>query len=97
MNIGEREAVHGKKMIEIRVRFWTDQIAEDKKNIIPKHCWDSGVVRMSSNDLHSIKCLSPIPFNSIPEILPNIEKLLKNHGIKLHLGRKSRSYYSETG
>lgn len=96
MNIGEREAVHGKKMIEIRVRFWTDQIAKEGK-IMPKHCWDSGVVRISSNDLHDIKSLSPIPFNSIPEILPKIEKLLKNHGIKLHLGSKSRRYYSEKG
>jgi hypothetical protein len=96
MGIEEREAVHGKKMIEIRVRFWTDQIAKEGK-IIPKHCWDSGVVRISSNDLHGITSSNPIPFNSLSEILPKIEKLFKNHGIKLHLGSKSRRYYSELG
>jgi len=96
MGIDEREAVHGKKMIEIRVRFWTDQIAEEGK-IMPKHCWDSGVVRISSNDLHSITSSNPVPFNSLLEILPKIEKLFKKHGIKLHLGSKSRIYYSEQG
>lgn len=94
MNAKAKEAVHGKKMIEIKVRFWTDNIADTEGKIIPKHCWDSGVVRISANDSHGVKPLSPYPFNSLPEILPNIEKVLKNHGIKLYLGRKSRKYYS---
>ena len=89
----EREAVHGKKMIEVRVRFWTDQIAEDAGKIVPKHCWDAGVVRISSNDLHGIKPLKPMPFNSLHEILPKIEKIFKDTGIKLLLGTKSRGYY----
>ena len=32
------------KMIEIRVKFWTDSIAKTKGNIVPKNSWDSGVV-----------------------------------------------------
>ena len=94
MNIKSKEAVHGKKMIEIKVRFWTDNIADAEGKIIPKHCWDSGVVRISANDSHGVKPQCPYPFNSLPEILPNIEKVLKNHGVKLCLGRKSRKYYS---
>lgn len=94
MNIKAKEAVHGKKMIEIKVRFWTDNIADTEGKIIPKHCWDSGVVRISSNDSHGIKPLSPRPFNSLPEIMPHIERILKDHDIKLHLCGKSKKYYS---
>ena len=94
MNIDSREAVHGKKMIEIKLRFWTDDIADDKGKIIAKHCWDSGVVRVTRNDLHGIEPLKPRLFNSLPEVLPTIEKVLRDHDIKLHLGRKSDKYYS---
>ena len=94
MKISSKEAVHGKKMIEIRVRFWTDGIADTEGKIIPKHCWDSGVVRISSNDSHGITPQNPRQFNSLPEILPHIEKMLIDHGVKLHLCRKSRKYYS---
>jgi len=94
MEMDERKAIHGKKMIEIKLRFWTDEIAESKKKIIQKHCWDAGVVRITKNDLHGIKPDAPIPFNSLLEILPKIEKTLEKHKIKLHLGRKARRYYS---
>ena len=94
MTTSSKEAVHGKKMIEVRVRFWTDDIADAEGRIIPKHCWDAGVVRISNNDAHGIKSLNPIPFNSLLEILPKIEKALKEHNIKLHLCNKSKKYYS---
>ena len=32
-------AKHGQKMLEVRVRFWTDDIAGKKGEIIPKHTW----------------------------------------------------------
>ena len=93
MGINEREAIHGKKMIEIKLRFWTDEIAEGKGKIIPRHCWDAGVVRVTPNDSHDLKPSKPIPFNSLPEILPKIEKVLIDHNIQLHIGRKSGRYY----
>lgn len=84
MNIEERDSIHGEKMIEIKVRFWTDNIAETKGKIIPKHCWNSGVVRIERNDLHGIKPPTPIPFNSFSEIMSKIEKVLKKSKIQIH-------------
>ena len=84
MNIEEKDSVHGEKMIEIKVRFWTDNIAETKGKIVPRHCWNSGVIRIERNDLHGIKPPSPVPFNSLSEILPKIEKVLKQNKIQIH-------------
>lgn len=81
--IGEREAEYGKRMIEVKVRFWTDDIAEGEGKIRPKVCWESGVVRMERNDLHGIDPEYPKPFNTMTEILPKIEQVLKVHGIKV--------------
>lgn len=84
MKTESREALHGKKMIEVKVRFWTDNIAEDRGKIVPKHCWNSGVIRMSSNDAHGINASKPVPFNSLSEIMPKLEKVLKQNGIHIH-------------
>jgi hypothetical protein len=50
-----QEAKHGEKMIEVKLRFWTNDIAEKKGDVIPKHAWSSGVVRVERNDSHGIK------------------------------------------
>ena len=89
----EREAVYGKKMVEIKVRFWTNDIAEGKGKIIPKECWDSGVVRLTSNKSHDITPQKPIVFNSLMNLTAVIEKALISHGIKLHLGNRSQKMY----
>lgn len=86
MELSEREAVHGKKMIEIKLRFWTDALAGEKGRILPKHCWGSGVIRIDRNELHGIKPAAPVPFNSLSEIMPKIEKVLRQHKIKVHFG-----------
>jgi hypothetical protein len=87
-----KEAAWGNRMIEIRVRFWTDSIADGKGKIIPKHAWDSGVVRIDRNTSHGIVPGNPIPFNGLSEIPSKIEKVLIDHGIRLHLGRRARKY-----
>jgi len=89
----EREAVYGKKMVEVKVRFWTNGIAEGKGKIIPKECWDSGVVRLSSNKSHDIAPQKPIVFNSLMNLTAVIERALISHGIKLHLGNRSQKMY----
>ena len=94
MKLEEKEAIYGKKMIEIKVRFWTDGIAETENKVIPKNCWDSGVVRIKPNDLHGIKSSKPVIFHSLPEILPKIESILQANNIKLHHCRKSTKYYT---
>ena len=87
----ERVAVHGKKMIEIRVRLWTDNIADSGK-ILPKHAWDAGVVYLSGNASHGIETTQPAPFNGFAELPRKIEKLLIDNEIKIHLSQRARKY-----
>ena len=91
-SLSEKEAAHGQKMIEVKVRFWTNDIAEESNKIIPKECWDSGVLRLEPNKIHGIKA-SPIPFNSLMELPSKIEEALFTSGIKMHHGNKSRKYF----
>jgi len=89
--IESREAKLGEKMIEIRVRFWTDELTEEAKQIRPKHAWTSGVVRMARNESHSIRPENPRPFNSLMDLPRIIEMVLIEHGIKLHrLGKMAK-------
>jgi hypothetical protein len=90
--IEDREAKWGKRMIEIRVRFWTDQIAEGKGNIKPKHAWDAGVIYIQRNDTHAIDPGNPVPFNSLMDIPGKVERVLIQHGIRLHLSPRQRKY-----
>jgi len=83
-------AKHGEKMLEVSIRFWTDSIAGKKGSIIPKHAWDGGVIFMHSNISHGIKPASPEPFNSILDLTSVLSKVLVQHGVTLHTGRKLR-------
>ena len=87
-----RDARHGEKMIEVKVRFWTDEISVDKGKVIPRHAWTSGVVRLERNEAHSIKPSAPVPFNSLLDLGVAIEKALIAHGITLHPSRKMKKY-----
>lgn len=87
-----REAEWGSRMIEVKVRFWTDKIADGKGKILPKHAWNAGVVRMDRNEPHEIVPGAPIPFNSFADLPAKVEQLLIEHEIKLHLSRKQRKY-----
>ena len=87
-----REAKHGEKMIELKIRFWTDSIAPNKGQIIPKHGLTSGVVRIERNKLHDIIPGKARPFNSLLDLGTAIERTLKEHGIVLHISRGMRKY-----
>ncbi len=84
-----KEARHGDKMIEVRIRFWTDNITE-KGKVVPRRAWDSGVVVMDRNDSHGIQPQYPTPFNSYLELPEVIAKVLVGHKVKLQRNRKSR-------
>ncbi len=71
------------RLIEIKVRFWTNVHGAGKK-ISPKHAFSAGVVQMSRNDLHGVEPTEPLPFNSLLELSGKIEKLLVRHGITVH-------------
>lgn len=92
--IEEREAKFGKRMIEVKVRFWTNNIAEKEGEIRPKVCWERGVVRMERNNVHGITPEYPVPFNSMTEILPKIEHVLKIHGIKVVRTKTAKGLYT---
>lgn len=79
-------------MIEVKIRFWTNDIGEGKGSIIPKHAWSSGVVRMESNDTHGIEPQSPLPFHSLLDIGAVVEKALISHSIVLHPSKKMKKY-----
>jgi len=88
------KAAHGERMIELRIRFFTDKIVKTAGEIKPKHAWDRGVVIMTANRSHGI---SPKPpkgavFNSLMELPRVMEKVLIDHGIKFHLGNRSNKY-----
>lgn len=87
-----KEAQWGKRMIEIKVRLWTDSIASGKGVIRPKHAWGAGVVRIDRNTEHGIVPGKALPFNSMAEIPSRIERCLMEHGIKIHLSSRERRY-----
>lgn len=91
-NLESREAEHGQKMIEVKLRFWTNDIAKEAGQIVPKHAWSSGVVRIKSNKSHGIVPGAPKPFHSLLDVGAVIEKLLIEQGIVLHPSRKMRKY-----
>ena len=81
-------------MIELRVRFWTNDLADGKGRIRPKHAWGGGVVRMAPNDAHGIVGGDAVPFNSVAEIPAKIEKVLIDHEITVHKSARMRKYMS---
>jgi len=87
-----REAEHGQKMIEVKVRFFTNQLTAQEGHVNPKHAWTRGVVRLKRNDAHGIVPGKPIPFNSLLELPAAIEKLLIREGIHLHTVSKMEKY-----
>ena len=48
------EAKHGEKMIEVKLRFWTNGLADEDGKVTPKHAWSAGVVRLERNGTHNI-------------------------------------------
>jgi len=91
--IEQREAAQGEKMIEVKIRFWTNDLAEKDGMIRPKHAWSSGVVRMERNESHDIVPKQPVVFHSLMDISAVVEKVLIAHGIALHTSRKMRKYF----
>jgi hypothetical protein len=94
-DIQATEAKHGEKMIEIKVRFWTNNIAEEEGRIVPKHAWSDGVVRIEGNKSHGITPGQPKVFHSLLDVGAVIEKVLIEQGVVLHASRKMKKYFQE--
>jgi|SRR5271165_4372851 len=93
-NVAARVAKHGEKMIEVRIRFWTDDIAPEPKTVIPKHALTSGVVDIRRNAAHGIAPGKSKPFNSLLDVGAAIEQTLKESGIVLHVSGGMKKYIS---
>ena len=94
-NVKGRKAPHGQKMIELKIRLWTDDIAPKSADILPKHAWTAGVVGIERNTAHGITPKHPRAFNSLLEVGAAIERVLIDNGIELHLSRKMQKYVPE--
>jgi hypothetical protein len=92
--IAAQIAKHGEKMIEVKIRFWTNDITPEAGKILPKHAWSHGVVRMEPNKSHGIIPGDPRPFNSLMDVASVIEEVLIQHGITLHRSPKMGKYFS---
>ena len=78
------EANFGEKTIEVRLRFFTNSIADIKGHVLPKHCWPVGMATMPKNDSHGIRNVKPHPFHSLEEISSVVEEILADAGIAVH-------------
>jgi hypothetical protein len=92
MEIRAREAKHGEKMIELKVRFWTDGLSPERGKVLAKHAWTSGVVRIERNKAHGIIPSKPVPFNSLLGVGTALEETLKRNGVVLHRGCGMKKY-----
>jgi hypothetical protein len=94
-NAASRQAEPNEKMIELRIRLWTNAIAKTKGEIIPKHSWDSGMIYMQRNTSHGIVPKKPRPFHSAMGLTAAIEKVLIEHGIQFHASRTTRKCFTD--
>ena len=72
------------------LRFFTDEMAENKDEIVPKQAWAHGMIFLVSNESQGIKS-DQINFDSLMEISNKIEDLLIKHGIKIHTTRTAKT------
>jgi hypothetical protein len=93
-DIESLEAKQGEKMIEIKLRFWTNNIAPDAGRVLQKHAWAAGVVRIERNQSHDIKPGKPLPFHSLLDLGAVVEKMLIEQGITLHPSKRMKKYFA---
>lgn len=94
-DIEAKKAPHGEKMIEVKLRFFTNAIAVEDGKIVPKHAGTTGVVRIERNEAHGITPGSPKPFHSLLDVGAVIERVLIDHGVVLHPGKQMQKYMGE--
>jgi hypothetical protein len=91
-DVETREAKYGKRMIEVKVRFWTNDLADGTGRVTPGHAWGAGLVRIAPNEPHGIKRGKALMFNSLAEIPAKIEQVLIAHEVTIHKSTKMKRY-----
>ncbi len=80
----EKKAKYGEKMIQVKMYFFTDGIAESKDKIVPKHAWTKGQLSLIANESHEIRSRRT-HFNTLMELTHALQELLIEGGITLHV------------
>lgn len=88
-----RNVKWGERMVELKVHFWTDNIADGEGRVRPKHAWGSGVARVERNKAHGIAPQKAIPFNSLMELPAVIEQALIQAEVTIHPSRRMKRYF----
>jgi hypothetical protein len=91
----ELEAEYGERMIEVRVRFFTNGIAGEKGKIRPKHALTEGVARIAPNKSHGIVQKKLFHFDSLLDLGHAIQRVLIDEGIVLHPSGKMKKYIKD--
>lgn len=78
----------GNKTVEVRLHFFTDQIAANGGVFKAKHAVSVGTARLPTNPRHGITKGECHYFESLAELPATVAKALAAHGITLHPGKK---------
>lgn len=89
------KAVHGEKTIEVKLRFWTNNIAETEGDIEPGHCWAFGAVIVPKNSSHGIGGGEPVHFGSLMKMAAAIEQAMIDAGITVHTPAQKKGFFGE--
>ncbi len=89
----EKKPEHGENTIQLSVYFWTNNIAKKKGHIVPKTCWEHGMIIVRKNESHGIEG-GKKAFRSIAHIPRIIEELLRDSKIGVLHGRYTKGLYS---
>ncbi len=84
----------GERTIELRIRFWTNDIDGNPKGTITQRvCWDGGYVYVGNNKSHGIKNEGGSHFSGLCQLLCSVEKVLDKHDIRLQKGPRTPDVY----
>jgi hypothetical protein len=84
----------GERMIEVRLKFFTDELSGRPGYIVPGYCWDHGVVVVSANQAHEVKVGgNPLIFHTLDGIPDAVTRALHRSGVTLVPGYGTRKRY----
>ena len=88
----ETPARDNEKMIELKIKFFTNNISVWKDYVVKKLGWQSGYVYASINKTHGIESKKPVFFHSLMELPQAIEETLLKQDIKLKSTKRTKEY-----
>jgi hypothetical protein len=82
------------KTIKLSVYLFTDDLADTKGEVLPKHAWSWGTVTLPSNPTHGIAGSKDVHFKSLSELPGAIERALLQQGVTLHEGKHKKKLFA---